>query len=101
MQFIIKHDWKDVFRFAPIQSAIGEEIVRHLGVDTTKIDSILLYEPGKGHYYKSEAAIRIARALGRIYSVGGCGRRLLGSYFTSDLRISFALLKVAKQLSSG
>jgi predicted DCC family thiol-disulfide oxidoreductase YuxK len=71
VQFIIKHDPKDVFRFAPIQSAIGEEIIRHLHVDTTKIDSILLYEPEKGHFYKSEAAIRIARALGGIYSFVG------------------------------
>jgi predicted DCC family thiol-disulfide oxidoreductase YuxK len=71
VQFLIKHDRKDLFRFAPIQSTIGEKIVRHLGVDTTKVDSILLYEPGKGYCCKSEAAIRIARALGGIYSLAG------------------------------
>lgn len=69
IQFIIKHDKKDLFRFVALQSEIGMEIIKHIGVDTSKIDSILLYEPGKAYYYKAEAALKIAKELGGIYTV--------------------------------
>lgn len=69
VQFIIKQDRKDVFRFAAIQSAIGQEIIRDLGIDSSKIDSIILYEPGKGHYFKSGAAMKIAGKLGRMFAL--------------------------------
>ena len=68
IQFIIKHDKKDLFRFVALQSEIGMEITKHIGVDTSKIDSILLYEPGKAYYYKAEAALKIAKELGGIYT---------------------------------
>ncbi len=68
IQFIIKHDKKDIFRFVGFQSEIGLEIINHIGIDTSKIDSILLYEPGKAYYYKAEAALKIAKELGGIYT---------------------------------
>ena len=71
VQFIIKKDKKDIFRFVAIQSDLGQEIIKHIGVDTSKTDSILLYEPGKAYYYKAEAAIKIASELGGIYSLMG------------------------------
>lgn len=63
VQFIIKHDKKDVFRFASLQSQIGQEIIKKIGIDVSKIDSIILYEPGIAYYYKSEAALNIATDL--------------------------------------
>ncbi|WP_343625502.1 thiol-disulfide oxidoreductase DCC family protein [Flavobacterium lindanitolerans] len=68
VQFIIKHDKKDIFRFAALQSEIGLEIIKHIGIDTSKIDSILLYEPSKAYYYKAQAALKIAKELGGIYT---------------------------------
>lgn len=68
IQFIIKHDKKDIFRFVALQSEIGLEIINHIGIDTSKIDSILLYEPGKAYYYKAQAALKIAKELGGIYT---------------------------------
>lgn len=68
VQFIIKHDKKDTFRFVALQSEIGLEIINHIGIDTSKIDSILLYEPGKAYYYKAQAALKIAKELGGIYT---------------------------------
>lgn len=72
IQFIIKHDKKDIFRFVALQSDMGLEITKHIGVDTSKIDSILLYEPGKAYYYKAEAALKIAKELGGIYTIISC-----------------------------
>ncbi|MXN90674.1 DUF393 domain-containing protein [Flavobacterium sp. Sd200] len=69
VQFLIKRDKKDIFRFVPIQSALGQQIIKHIGIDTSKTDSIILYEPGQAYYYKAEAAIKIAKELGGVYSV--------------------------------
>ena len=69
IQFIIKHDKKDLFRFVALQSDLGQEIIRYIGVDISKTDSIILYEPGKAYYYKSEAALKIAKELGGIYKM--------------------------------
>ncbi|AWM14957.1 thiol-disulfide oxidoreductase DCC family protein [Flavobacterium sp. NRK F10] len=69
VQFIIKHDPKDVFRFVAIQSETGQELIRYLGIDTSKTDSIILYEPGMAYYFKAEAALRIAKELKSGYSL--------------------------------
>lgn len=63
VQFIIKHDKNDAFRFASLQSEIGQKITKHIGVDTQNIDSIILYEPGIAYYIKGEAALEIAKNL--------------------------------------
>lgn len=69
VQFIIKRDKEDIFRFVTLQSELGEQIIKHIGVDRSKTDSIILYEPGIAYYYKAEAAIKIASALGGIYTL--------------------------------
>lgn len=68
VQFIIKHDKNDIFRFVALQSDLGQEIVKHIGLDISKTDSIILYQPGHAYYYKAEAAFKIARELNSIYS---------------------------------
>ncbi len=68
VQFIIKRDTKDVFRFVPLQSNLGQKIIHHLKIDTQKVDSILLYNPINNTYlYKSKAVFEIANYLGGIY----------------------------------
>ena len=69
VQFIIKHDKKDVFRFVALQSDLGIEICNYIGVDRTKIDSIILYNPGVAYYYKSSAVLEIGNELGGVYSL--------------------------------
>src|SRR4051812_38296717 len=70
VQFVIQHDTKDVFRFVALQSELGQEILQHIGIDPANIDSIILYEPGVAYYYKSSAAIEIARSLGGFLHFG-------------------------------
>jgi len=69
VQFVIKNDKKDIFRFVALQSELGNEICKYIGVDQNKIDSIILYKPGVAYYYKSSAAMEIAEDLGGIYSL--------------------------------
>ncbi|MGZ9675745.1 thiol-disulfide oxidoreductase DCC family protein [Flavobacterium sp. GNP001] len=70
VQKIIKHDSKDIFRFVASQSTLGQEIIKYLGIDTTKTDSIILYQPGVAYYYKAEAAFEIAKDLGGVFVFG-------------------------------
>lgn len=71
VQRIIKNDKKDIFRFVALQSDLGQQIIKHIGIDISKTDSIILYEPGHAYYYKAEAAIKIAKEIGGIYSLLG------------------------------
>jgi predicted DCC family thiol-disulfide oxidoreductase YuxK len=70
VQRIIKHDSKDVFRFVALQSDLGQKIIKHLGIDTQKTDSIILYQPGFAYYYKSEAVLEIAKDLSGLFYFG-------------------------------
>ena len=64
VQYVIKHDKKDVFRFTALQSEIGKSIIEKYNIDTTKTDSILLYSNENGLKAKSTAALYIAKHLG-------------------------------------
>lgn len=63
IQTIIERDEKDLYRFAPLQSDIGLQIVNERGIDTEDLDSVILIEPGVAYYHKSTAAIEIAKEL--------------------------------------
>ena len=66
VQFVIKHDKKDVFRFVPLQSELGQKIISHIGAST--IDSTILYEPDKRYYYKAAVAFEILKEVKGIFS---------------------------------
>ena len=76
VQYVIKHDKKDKFRFVALQSDLGQNILKHIGIDPTHIDSIVLYEPGVAYFYKSTAAIEIAKGLSGIFNVASVFRIL-------------------------
>ncbi|MBD0832143.1 thiol-disulfide oxidoreductase DCC family protein [Aestuariibaculum sediminum] len=60
VNFIIKNDKTNTFLFSALQSKSGKQIIEAYHIDTTKTDSILLYNPDKGISYKSSAALKIA-----------------------------------------
>lgn len=62
INFIIKNDKYDVFRFVALQSETGQKIIKYLGIDIS-VDSIILYEPGYAYFIKSEAVFRIIKHL--------------------------------------
>jgi predicted DCC family thiol-disulfide oxidoreductase YuxK len=57
---IIRQDKNDIFLFTSIQSNVGKNIINELGIDISKIDSIVLYIPGGNYFIKSEAVFKIA-----------------------------------------
>lgn len=64
IQFIIRHDKKDEFRFATLQGDLGKQLVKERHIDTDTVDSIILIEPGVAYYTKSTAALKIGTSFG-------------------------------------
>jgi len=69
VQYIIKRDKKNIFLFAALQSDVGEQFVKERGIDTTKVDSIILIDPNIAYYVKSAAALHIAYEFGGIWKL--------------------------------
>ncbi|TXD48408.1 thiol-disulfide oxidoreductase DCC family protein [Polaribacter sp. IC073] len=65
----ITFDAKDTFLFAAIQSKKGQEIINYLKIDTSKTDSIILYEPGVSYEIKSTAALKIMNDFGGLWQL--------------------------------
>ena len=63
VQYVIKRDRKEQFLFTALQSEVGKQILEAYNIDTTKIDSILLYTPEQGIDYKSTAALKVGASL--------------------------------------
>lgn len=66
VNFMIKHDKDDRFRFAALQEEAGKKITSEFDVDTSKVDSIILIDNGKA-YVKSTAALYIALYLNGLW----------------------------------
>lgn len=64
VQFIIRHDKKKRFLFAPLQSAAGQRAKHVVG----EVDSIVLYNNGR-YFTKSDAALGVARMLSGLWPV--------------------------------
>lgn len=62
VQFIIKRDPSSKFLFASLQSEFGQAQLIKLGLDPTKLHSIIALEDGK-FYERSDAALKIASRL--------------------------------------
>lgn len=61
IQFVIKRDKQDLFRYASLQSEIGQQLISERGIDTKTIDSVVIIEPGVAYFIKSDAALQIGR----------------------------------------
>ena len=66
---VIKYDKKNIFLFSSLQSKIGKEITDHLGIDISKIDSIILYEFDISYDIKSTAALKILQDFSGIWNL--------------------------------
>jgi predicted DCC family thiol-disulfide oxidoreductase YuxK len=72
VQMILRHDPKARFRFASLQSPMGEKLRDDLGIDG-EVDSVILVEGGRW-YQESDAALRIAHGLGGAWKLFGVFR---------------------------
>ncbi len=68
VQFIIKLDPEGKFRFASLQSELGQQLTRKAGLEPNDIGTAILYQQGK-FYLKSDMALGVARELGGLWNV--------------------------------
>jgi len=69
VQFIIKHDRTERFRFASLQSEPGRELCEQCGLEPGAFDTMVLIENGRA-FTESEAVVRVARRLDGIWKLG-------------------------------
>ncbi|SNZ00033.1 thiol-disulfide oxidoreductase DCC family protein [Flagellimonas pacifica] len=69
VQFVIKRDKQDMFRYAALQSEIGKQLITERAIDTSKVDSIIFIEPGVAYFTKSDAALQIGKGFGGFWNV--------------------------------
>jgi predicted DCC family thiol-disulfide oxidoreductase YuxK len=85
VQFVLKRDLRDRFRFAPLQSAFAADILTKYAADPKDLDTIytlLDYQsPGEKLAARSDAAIAILRELGDFWRGVGVALRMLPKWF--------------------
>lgn len=62
VQFVIKHDKQKHFRFASLQSATGQELLKKYALPETIFNSFVLIKDEKP-YLKSTAALKVAKEM--------------------------------------
>ncbi len=62
VNFIVERDRAGYFKFAPLQSEIGRQLLGEHGIDKAATDSVVLIENGRA-YTRTTAVLRIAKKL--------------------------------------
>jgi predicted DCC family thiol-disulfide oxidoreductase YuxK len=62
VRFVLRFDAAGTYRFAPLQSAVGQELLDRHDLATADFDTVVLIE-GEESYTKSTAALRVLRHL--------------------------------------
>jgi predicted DCC family thiol-disulfide oxidoreductase YuxK len=68
VQWVIKRDHKGIFRFAALQSDIGQQLLQQLGRSTTEFNSVVVMV-GDKVYTESDAPLTVASRLGGIWQL--------------------------------
>jgi len=62
VNFIFEHDTAGQFSFTPAQSPLGASLLSHFGINTSRLDTVVLVR-GERAFTRSAAAIEIASGL--------------------------------------
>lgn len=68
VQFILKHDKKEIFKFASLQGDAGQKMLADHNFPTDHFKTFILEKDGR-IFTRSSAALRIARQLGGVWSL--------------------------------
>lgn len=68
VNFIIKRDANNIFKFASIQSETGQSLINKFKINLMGIDSVILIE-GNYYYIKSTAFIKIIKKLNGLWKI--------------------------------
>lgn len=70
VQFVIRHDSVSQFRFAPLQSIQGIELLKKHQLPLNQLSTVVL-SIGGNYYTKSDAALRILSRLSGVWKLAG------------------------------
>ena len=70
VQFVLKHDLRALFRFAPLQSQRGKDLLTAAGSEPSDLSSMILIIDKKA-YVRSTGPLMILRQLGGVWSLLG------------------------------
>ena len=68
VNFVIKRDNKDLFRFAALQSEKAKELTNRLKIDISSLDTFVMIV-GEKFYIKSTAALMVSKELNSILKI--------------------------------
>lgn len=68
VKFVIRHDPKRRFRFASLQSEVGQQLLKQYNLPSEEFGSFILFEKGEV-YTKSTAALTVAKNLNGLLPV--------------------------------
>ncbi len=66
VQFVLKRDAADYFRFAALQSDTGQQLLQQSGLPTRHFSTFVFIEKGK-YYTQSTAALKVAKHLNGLW----------------------------------
>ena len=80
VQFLLKRDTHDRFRFASLQSNFGQEILTRHGADPLDLDTFYVVldhgQPSERLLARSDGIVYALTTLGGIWKIGGAGKLL-------------------------
>lgn len=80
VQFILKRDVHDRFRFASLQSEFAATLLKRHGADSRDLDTLYVVidhgQPSERVLMRSDAILHVVRTLGGIWKLAGAGRLL-------------------------
>jgi predicted DCC family thiol-disulfide oxidoreductase YuxK len=84
VQFLLRHDKRDAFRFAPRQSEVAKQILVRHALDPASMETIYVIDnynsPQEMVYTKSDATLSIAEGLAGIWKIARAARPLPRSF---------------------
>lgn len=80
VQFLLRHDYRDRFRFAPLQSEFSSKLLTKHGHDSHDLDTVYVVKnyslPDELLLARSDAILYMLNQLGGIWILSGAGRVL-------------------------
>jgi len=63
VNWLIKRDRKDLFRFIPLQTKLGQFLLSERNISSDKVESIVYIQPEQAYFLKSDAILNLLREL--------------------------------------
>lgn len=63
VNWLIKRDRKDLFRFIPLQTKLGQTLLSERNISSDNVESIVYIQPEQAYFLKSDAILNLLREL--------------------------------------